>query len=148
MRWAEIIIEIPAESAEAVTALLMEAGCHGVSEKGGRSRTIVGFLPVSDQLTAKIDALEERLLRLPDFGLSAPTGITLKHADETDWANEWKKYFKPMEIGKRLVVRPSWETYTADPSRLVVEIDPGQAFGTGGHQTTRLCLAALEDYVR
>jgi ribosomal protein L11 methyltransferase len=51
-----------------------------------------------------------------------------------------------LEIGKRLVIKPSWETYNADPNRVVVEIDPGQAFGTGGHQTTRLCLGALEQY--
>lgn len=154
MRWAELLIEIPSESSEAVTAILLDAGCHGVAEtvkpgQGANSNVrIVGFLPVSDHLTNTLDIIEDRLASLSDFGLSAPTDFTLKHADETDWANEWKKYFKPVEIGKRLVIKPSWETYDKDPTRVIVELDPGQAFGTGGHQTTRLCLAALEDYVQ
>jgi ribosomal protein L11 methyltransferase len=148
MRWAEIIVEAPADSSEAITALLFEIGCHGVAERGSENRSITGFLPVSDQLSSFLDPLEARLRQLPEFGLSAPTDITLKYVEDTDWANEWKKYFKPVEIGKRLVIKPSWETYDADPSRVVVEIDPGQAFGTGGHATTRLCLAALEKYVQ
>jgi ribosomal protein L11 methyltransferase len=148
MRWAEIIIEVPSESAEAVIALLMDAGCHGVAERGSDPRSIVGYLPASDTFTAALDDLEDKLARLSEFGLSAPTDITLKYADEADWANEWKKYFKPVEIGSRLVIKPSWESYDADPSRVVVEIDPGQAFGTGGHPTTRLCLTALERYIQ
>ncbi len=151
MRWAEIIIDTPPESVEAVTAILMEAQCHGVSEKaapGGHTCTVVGFFPVSDQFTKALDALEDRLMDLPRFGLLAPLDITLKHADEADWSNEWKTYFKPLQIGKRLIIKPSWETCDAGPDRVVVEIDPGQAFGTGGHQTTRLCLGALEEYVR
>jgi ribosomal protein L11 methyltransferase len=148
MRWAEIIVEVPSESAEAVIGLFLEAGCHGVAERGSNPREIVGYLPASDTFTAALDDLEDKLARLPGFGLSAPTDITLKYAEEADWANEWKKYFKPVEIGSRLVIKPSWESYDADPSRVVVEIDPGQAFGTGGHPTTRLCLSALERYVR
>lgn len=171
MRWAEIIIEIPAESAEAVTEMLLEAGCQGVAESvlastvasrqpepdewidsrlstlDLRQVVLTGFLPVSDDLQPTIDRLENRLAQLPDFGLSAPTDFTLKHAEDTDWAHEWRKHFKPLEIGRRLVIKPSWETYAGDPERVVVELDPGMAFGTGGHPTTRLCLAALEDYV-
>jgi ribosomal protein L11 methyltransferase len=150
MRWAEIIVDTPPESVEAVTAALLDADCHGVSERaaeGGSTVTVVGFFPISDQFTNTLDSLEERLMDLPRFGLLAPLDITLKHAEEADWANEWKKYFKPLEIGSRLVIKPSWENYDADPERVVVEIDPGQAFGTGGHQTTRLCLGALEQLV-
>lgn len=150
MRWAEIGIETPTESQEAVTALLLDIGCQGVAGKGGmpQSGTLTGFLPVSDGLQAQLDELDARLAQLPTFGLPAASGITLRYAEETDWASEWKKYFKPVEIGKRLVIKPSWETYDADPERLILHLDPGQAFGTGGHATTRLCLVALEDYVR
>lgn len=171
MRWAEILIEIPTESAEAVAEMLREAGCRGVAESApaptadsrqpepdewidsrlstfdSRRVTLIGYLPVSDDLQPTIDRLEERLAQLPDFGLSAPTDFTLKYAEDADWANEWKRHFKPLEIGRRLVIKPSWETYAGDPERVVVELDPGMAFGTGGHPTTRLCLAALEDYV-
>jgi ribosomal protein L11 methyltransferase len=151
MRWAEIIVETPDESVEAVTAILLEAECHGVSERavpGERTRSVTGFFPVSDQFTLTLDAVEERLMDLPRHGLLAPLDITLKHTEEADWANEWKKYFKPVEIGERLVIKPSWEAYGGDPNRVVIEIDPGQAFGTGGHQTTRLCLMALERFVQ
>jgi len=170
MRWAEIIIKIPDESAEAVTEMLLAAGCQGVAERrveseGGsrepkedewvsrlstldpRLVLVTGFLPVSDALQPTLERLEDRLAQLPDFGLSAPTDFTLRYAEETDWANEWRKHFKPLEIGRRLVIKPSWETYDGDPNRIVVELDPGMAFGTGGHPSTRLCLAALEDYV-
>src|SRR3569832_917561 len=125
MRWAEIIIEAPADSSEAITALLFEMGCHGVAERGNENRSISGFLPVSDQLSSFLDPMEARLGQLPEFGLSAPTDITLKYVEDTDCANEWKKYFKPLEKKKQLVIKPSWETYDADPSRFIVEIDPG-----------------------
>ena len=66
---------------------------------------------------------------------------------EEDWANNWKAYYKPLEIGERLVVRPSWETI-GDTDRVVLSLDPGMAFGTGTHQTTRLCLEFLERLVK
>lgn len=66
---------------------------------------------------------------------------------EEDWANNWKAYYKPLEIGERLVVRPSWETI-GDTDRVVLSLDPGMAFGTGMHQTTRLCLEFLERLVK
>lgn len=148
MRWAEIIIEIPAESSEATTAILLEAGCPGIAETGDDVRTIRAFLPVLDDLQPKIDAIEDRLIELPNYGLSAPLDMTLKYAEEADWANEWRKHFKPMEIGKRLVIKPTWEAYDGDPEKAVVELDPGMAFGTGGHPTTKLCLQMLEEIVK
>lgn len=147
MQWAEIVIETPAESAEAVTALLLEIGCQGVAETGGDPRTLTGFLPDAEDLLPRLDDLDDRLARLTDYGLSAPLNISYRHVEDTDWANEWRRHFKPLEIGRRLVIKPSWETYEGDPHRLVIELDPGMAFGTGTHPTTALCLEALEDYV-
>lgn len=66
-------------------------------------------------------------------------------ADE-DWAESWKQYYKPIEIGERLLILPSWEPIPEAPERLVLRLDPGLAFGTGGHATTRMCLEALEKY--
>jgi ribosomal protein L11 methyltransferase len=147
MQWVEILIEIPAESAEAVTALLLEFGSQGVAEIGGDPRILTGFLPESDDLLARLDDLDDRLARLTDYGLSAPLNLSYRHVEDADWANEWKRHFRPLEIGRRLVIKPSWETYERDPDRLVIELDPGMAFGTGTHPTTALCLEALEDYV-
>jgi ribosomal protein L11 methyltransferase len=67
---------------------------------------------------------------------------------EEDWAHAWKKFYKPMRIGRHVVLKPSWEEFLPEPDDLVVELDPGMAFGTGLHPTTRLCVAALEQTVR
>ena len=73
--------------------------------------------------------------------------VELSGIKEEDWANNWKAYYKPLEIGERLVVRPSWEAI-GDTDRVVLSLDPGMAFGTGTHQTTRLCLEFLERLVK
>lgn len=67
---------------------------------------------------------------------------------EEDWAHAWKQFYKPLRVGRRIVLKPSWEEYAAAPADLVIELDPGMAFGTGLHPSTRLCIAALEDLVR
>ena len=147
-RWAQLRITVTAESAEAVTAALLDAGSQGVSESGADTRSISGFFPVSDQLMPRLDDLQVRLEHLPDFGLPAPTDFTLTYTDEEEWAEAWKRHWKPVEFGKRLVVKPTWEQYEGDPNRLVIELDPGMAFGTGGHPTTALCLVALEEFIK
>lgn len=67
--------------------------------------------------------------------------------DEDDWANSWKQYYKPIKIGERLVVVPMWEKYEKEPHEIIVKMDPGMAFGTGTHETTRLCATLLEKYI-
>jgi ribosomal protein L11 methyltransferase len=105
-------------------------------------------LPVTDTLTGQIQDLKTHLDQLPEFGLPPlREGMTLTYAEEEDWANAWKQYFKPMRLGKRLVIKPGWEDYTPAGGELVLELDPGMAFGTGGHPTTQLCLLALEDHI-
>ena len=148
MRWAEISIPAPAESAEAVTAHLLEMGCRGVSETGTNPVILTGYLPTVEGIQSKLETLKERLSEFPTHGLPRAGEITIRCVEEADWANEWKKHFKPIEIGDRLVVKPSWETYHGDTRRLVIELDPGMAFGTGGHPSTRLSLMALERAVK
>ncbi len=148
MRWAQISVKTPADSAEAVSAMLFESGSPGVSESGDSTRTIIGFLPVSDQLMITYERLEDRMAARPEFGLPTPIDCTLTYRGDEEWADAWKKHWKPVEFGKRLVIKPSWETYDGDPDRLIVELDPGMAFGTGGHPTPSLCLVALEDYLK
>jgi len=72
----------------------------------------------------------------------------LSNIREEDWANNWKQYFKPLKVGEKLVIKPSWEDYSADDGRTVLEIDPASSFGTGQHHTTRLCLELLEKSLR
>lgn len=70
--------------------------------------------------------------------------LTLNSVAEEDWANNWKRYFKPLPVGKRFLIKPTWENAANDENRVVVEIDPSSSFGTGSHTTTKLCLAAIE----
>lgn len=76
--------------------------------------------------------------------------ITTASCAEEDWINNWKKYFKPIPVGERLLIRPTWEEYdgSAGDDRVVLSLDPGLAFGTGTHETTRLCMQLLEEYVQ
>ena len=77
-----------------------------------------------------------------------PAQIAVKTIDEEDWANNWKQFFKPFKVGNRIIIKPEWETYERrnDQERVLV-IDPGMAFGTGGHATTRMCIVLLERYL-
>ena len=72
----------------------------------------------------------------------------IREVREEDWANAWKQFYKPLRIGKRVVLKPTWETWDGRPDDLIIHLDPGMAFGTGMHPTTRLCIAALEEIVR
>lgn len=84
--------------------------------------------------------------RLKDCGV----GFTIEHigVNEEDWANSWKKYYKPIKTGRRLVIVPVWETYEAKEGETIVLMEPGMAFGTGTHETTRLCAGFVEEYVK
>lgn len=149
MRWAEMTVQCAPESVEAVSYAFIEAGCGGVMMTGSSPVTVQGSLPVTDELTGRIEGLRSHLARLPEFDLPALIGdMTLRYAEDEDWATAWKQYFKPLRIGRTLVIKPTWEHYEPEPGDRIIEIDPGMAFGTGGHPTTRLCLKALEDYIK
>ena len=149
MRWAEMSVLCASEASDAVSYAFLEAGCGGVMTQGAEILTVTGSLPVTDELGGKIDALMNHLDRLPEFGLPALVeGLTLRYAEDEDWANAWKQYFKPIKLGKRLVIKPSWEDYAAQNDELIIELDPGMAFGTGAHPTTQLCLRAMELLVK
>lgn len=149
MRWAEMTVRCAPEATDAVSYAFLEAGCGGVMMRGANPVEVQGSLPVTDELMARIGDLKAHLDRLPEFGLPGLIdGMTLRYAEEEDWANAWKQYFKPLKIGTRLVVKPSWEYYEPREGELILDLDPGMAFGTGGHPTTRLCMLALEENVR
>jgi len=91
-------------------------------------------------------ALRRRITALP---LSAPVPpLRYTPVRQADWAEEWKRFFHTQRVGRQLIVRPSWEAYSAAPGEVVIQLDPGTAFGTGQHATTRLCLAAIEAQLR
>ena len=148
MRWAEITVECAPDAVDAVSETFFEAGCGGITQIGTDPVSICGSLPMTDELTERIAGLKAHLARLPEFGLPAVSEeITVRYAEEEDWANAWKQYFKPIRVGTSLIVKPSWESYVPEAGDLILELDPGMAFGTGNHPTTRLCMEALEKYV-
>ena len=74
--------------------------------------------------------------------------VTMKNVKEEDWANNWKKYFKPFPVGEKIMIKPSWEELTEPTDKVVLKIDPGHIFGTGTHETTQLCMELIETYVK
>lgn len=84
--------------------------------------------------------------RLAEIGMADVARIQIDGVNEEDWANAWKAYYKPLHIGKRIVIVPAWEKYEAQSGEIIVRMDPGMAFGTGSHETTRLVIGLLEKY--
>ncbi len=88
-------------------------------------------------------------LKSDNFGIDLGTlELEMQNVADEDWSENWKKYYKPFRVGKRLVVKPTWESYSAKPDDLVIELDPGMAFGTGTHETTNMCMRLLEKHLR
>ena len=84
-----------------------------------------------------------------DAGIDAGLGeVTIAEVFEEDWSSAWKQYYKPLKIGKNIVIKPSWEKYEGKEWEHIIELDPGMAFGTGTHETTQLCIQLLERYVK
>lgn len=147
-RWIEISVEAEREAADDLLNLLSRH-CQGgaaieevrASSEVAPPRVIVkGFLPENDQET--LQKIEIALLLLGRTAeISEPHSRIL---EPKDWAEAWKAFFPPLPIGERLVIVPTWVDYTPKPGQIILRLDPGMAFGTGLHATTRLCLIALE----
>lgn len=149
MRWAEIEIATNLQAQDAVSNLMIEDGCSGTVIKDGDPLTVTCYLPVDDRLEQKLLDIRSSLNDLPGFGIEITPGeITIRYAEDQDWAEAWKAFFHATRVGKRIVIKPTWEEYTPQPKDIIIEIDPGMAFGTGSHATTQLCLEAMEKYLR
>lgn len=164
MRWAEIKAAASEEAADLVGNIMMEEGCGGVAIAGPFVRasdraelpadlprpdhtTVTGYLPVDDRLEGRLESIRERFRLLPETGTDiGPGQITVTLVEDADWADAWRSFFKTILTG-RILIKPSWEEIEVGPGQIVVEIDPGMAFGTGNHPTTQLCLLALQNYV-
>ena len=149
MRWAEIRVETTAQAQDAVANLMMENGCGGTAIQGDAPVIVSCYLPVDDQLEQRLLRMESGIKDLPKFGITIGSGdITITYAEEQDWAEAWKQFFQTIRVGERIVIKPVWEKFEAEQSDIIIEIDPGMAFGTGTHATTQLCLRALEKYIK
>jgi ribosomal protein L11 methyltransferase len=149
LRWAEIGIETTVQAQDAVANLLMENGCGGTAISGDAPVIVKCYLPVDDRLEQRLLDIQTKVKDLAGFGLEAGSGeITVKYAGDEDWAEAWKQFFHTLRVGKRIVIKPTWEEYRPQFGDLIIEIDPGMAFGTGNHPTTQLCLELLEKYLK
>lgn len=173
MDWIEIKMEVQDRDAvEGISNMLTEMGTGGVmiedpqaiadyAESGQwdahefsdellhrKEIYIKAYLPQDENLMNRIEQMIIELNEIETRMDLAPTRVTYKPVQEEDWANAWKVYFKPERIGRKTVIKPTWEQYDKQDDDLVIEIDPGMAFGTGNHATTALCLQMLEDYVQ
>ncbi|ACV63959.1 ribosomal protein L11 methyltransferase [Desulfofarcimen acetoxidans DSM 771] len=106
---------------------------------------VKAYLPVDDRLEERLQRLRQALADLP---LREKPELSTRELPETDWATAWQAYYKPVEVGRKLVVKPSWEDYQGSGERLIIELDPGMAFGSGTHATTVMCMELLEEYLR
>src|SRR5712691_2687455 len=159
--WLELETRAEAEAVEAVSAVFAQFG-QGVvieqvveSSRDGDVVVLPAGAPVSIKTyLARLDpATDERRTRIERavWALGKLRGVgplQVRTLRETDWANAWKEYFFVHRVGRRTVIVPSWRDYVAQPEDVVLLLDPGMAFGTGLHPTTRLCLQALEEIVR
>lgn len=161
--WSEIKLEVPKEWGELVAEIFEEEGAGGIvyedpeilterplkadeflSEEAKASVPqrfgLKVYFPVDDRLGERITRIKQRIVELLEY----EPQFKLRQVQEEDWAEAWKSYFKPEHIG-RVVIKPSWESYQPRTGEIVVELDPGMAFGTGTHPSTRLCLGLLQE---
>lgn len=165
MEWIEISIMTSQEAQELISNFLMDLGSPGVvlednsplppfpeseidSRKEVKDCLIKGYFPLKVDLTKVTDQVGKylALLESNQISVGAKT-LQTRILREEDWESNWKKYFKPFPVGKRLVIKPSWESCETKPDQVVIDIDPGMAFGTGKHETTQLCLELLEESI-
>ena len=164
--WFELSVTAAPETVEAISELMGRYVQGGVAieepyrllDDGQAHETLTGA-PVTVRVYVPADAdgeearahIEEGLWHLRQIGEGEQGEIgplTTRKLAEEDWANAWKDYYHPLKLGRRVVIRPSWRDYTPQDDEVVVELDPGMAFGTGLHPTTRNCVLLLEETVK
>ena len=171
MKWTEVLIKVDPQAVEAVTDILYGLGAQGVAidepvdvqklredelywdyidekllENDTEETKIMAYFSEEEtNLPEKIAVIKEKIRNLTEFGLSIGSGtVELSNVNQEDWESAWKQYFKPVHVTDRIVVKPEWEEYSPQEGEIVIEIDPGMAFGTGTHETTSMCINQIE----
>jgi ribosomal protein L11 methyltransferase len=159
-RWLEVSIRATAEAAEALSALFEQSGSGGVVVEPelqvgeevdevvpapGAFSVLRTYLPEGGDLERRRRKIEETVGVLRAFDLAPMGELSFRWISEEDWANAWKRHYAVQRIGRHWVVKPRWQTYSPRAGDLVLDLDPGMAFGTGLHPTTQLVLECLED---
>ena len=170
MKWSEFAIHTTNEAVEPVSNILHEAGASGVviedplelvkerenvfgeiyhlnpDDYPDEGVLIKAYLPVNSFLGETVDAIKESINNLLHFEIDlGKNHVSISEVNEEEWATAWKKYYNPVKISERFTIVPTWEEYIPVSSdELIIELDPGMAFGTGTHPTTVMCIQALE----
>jgi len=173
MNWTESTVKIAPEAVEMASGVLYATGVGGVSitdssllEESERLTsawdvldddvrekyevdfaTLKAYYPPETDIEETLKTIEDGIKSLDGLTNISGLEISAKEVHEQDWENEWKKYYKPVPVGKRIIIKPQWEEIDDESRDVVIELDPGMAFGTGTHETTRMCLALLEEFV-
>jgi ribosomal protein L11 methyltransferase len=172
MKWAEISIQTSHEAIEPVANIFHDLGASGVviedpelintyrlsgawdycdipPEENPEVVIVKAYLLANEALDAKLRLFETKVNELSGHDIDKGRGaITCREVQEEDWASSWKKFFHPVKVGERIVIKPTWESYEAGVDDLVIDLDPGMAFGTGTHDTTAMCIRLLEELVK
>ena len=174
MKWTEISILTTNEAVEAVSNILHEAGASGVviEDSGELTReridqfgeiyalnpsdfpkngvVVKAYLSATSFLAETVEEIKAAITNLINFDINIGENLlSISEVNEEDWATAWKKYYHPVKISERFTIVPTWEDYTpVSTDELIIELDPGMAFGTGTHPTTVMCLQALEKVVK
>ena len=178
MKWHEVILNTTNEAYEAMSHMLISIGSSGLAieevdrqgdeQKRGRffslpkqtdepspylqkNRPLVclrAFFPETKDIKNITKLINEKIATISKYLYTGDTFFDIKEINEEDWAESWKKHYKPIRIAKKAVVKPSWYDYKNRHNRIIIELDPGMAFGTGTHETTRLCAVLLEKYLK
>ena len=177
MNWTELTINTTKEGIEPLTGLLIQLGINGfivedpeellafIEENADTWDVVEDDIPsltanepnikiyLSDtaQGEEQLRSIKSGLIQLKEIDIDNIYGnleVQMQYMQDEDWANNWKQYFKPFTVGRNLVIKPTWEDYDNIDDKLVIQIDPGSSFGSGLHETTQLCLIALEDAVK
>ena len=172
--WIEVRVITKSEALEPISGIFYSLDCKGVAiedpedilgreqgpltwdfadinvlEHKGKVAVVKAYFAEEDNIEDVLAYVNERLVELKEMGLDlGEAKVEHEKMHEEDWANTWKQYYKPSKVGEKIVVKPIWEEYEAKDNELVVDLDPGMAFGTGTHETTRMCIQALERYVK
>mgnify|MGYP001361847024 FL=1 len=156
MKWIELTVDVPPEYAEPMSEIFHRYGHGGVAieQEAGYNPDEGESPPVPDFVTIKtylpVDNTTERRRNQIDIGvrlvahLATISPLKEKYVEEEDWQNAWKEHFHPLRIGRHLVICPTWRTVETTESDILIHLDPGMAFGTGHHPTTRTCMEILE----
>jgi|SRR5690625_3234 len=173
MSWHEIVVHTTNDALEAISNILNDLGANGVviedpqdltKEKRDRFGEIYELDPTkyptqgiyikayfieNEHWILKQQTIRDRINQLTDIGIDiGENTIQINTVEEKDWENEWKKYFKPEKVSEKLVIVPSWERYEKQPNEKIIKMDPGMAFGTGTHPTTKLSIQGLESVIQ